>query len=230
MKVISSKEIKANDKLRMAIAGPSGSGKTFTSLKLAERLGKRTLLIETERDQEAFPASGRYADMFEFDLLRLSGEETRPLIVAKAIREYAENYDTLIVDSASPSWYKLLEIVDKASEQTGNKFSAWKFGTPQQNQFTSALTGAKSNVIVTLRTKQGYSMEKGDDGRTKIVKLGLEPIQRDDFEYEFDIFVVIDMSHRIVVQKARDPKKLIEGRIFSPEDDFEGSVIAWLKN
>ena len=38
-----------------------------------------------------------------------------------------------------------------------------------------------------MRTKQDYVLEADERGKQKPVKIGMNPIQRDGFEYEFDV-------------------------------------------
>src|SRR5690625_5934144 len=57
---------KAQRKARIGLVGPSGAGKTYTALTIAEGLGGRITLIDTENRSASL-----YADRFTFDTLQL---------------------------------------------------------------------------------------------------------------------------------------------------------------
>ena len=92
------KATKEQAKARIALIGPSGCGKTYTALKMAEVLGKRIALIDTEN-----ASASKYADQFAFDTLALT--TFAPQTYVEAI-QVAENggYDVLIIDSLSHAW------------------------------------------------------------------------------------------------------------------------------
>ena len=230
------KAVKRPAKVKICIGGPAKSGKTFTALTIAEGLdeGKGVLVVELERaTEEGIPAAAeRYADRFNFDIISLdpTTNDVRPLNVAKLIREYRDKYDVLVVDSASPVWHALLDLVDETADRTGNKFSAWRIGTPQYQNLIRSIVGAPCHVIVTVRLKQKYDLQpKEGSKRLEVVKMGLEPIQRDDFEYEFDLYCVMDMEHTLYVRGARDPDKVLEGSTFPlPGDEFVAKLKEWV--
>ena len=55
-----------------------------------------------------------------------------------------------------------------------------------------AITGANLHIIVTMRSKMEYVQATNDRGRTIVRKVGMQPVQREGLEYEFD--VVADMT------------------------------------
>jgi cytidylate kinase len=61
------KATKTQSRLRLAIAGPSGSGKTYSALNIAQHLGNRIALIDTEHG-----SASKYADLFDFDTAPLT--------------------------------------------------------------------------------------------------------------------------------------------------------------
>jgi DNA polymerase III delta prime subunit len=200
------KAVKTKSKLRLSIAGPSGSGKTYTALAIAKGIGK-TALIDTESG-----SASKYADTFDFDVLEL----TPPFHPDKFIRAIAEasaaGYDVVIVDSLSHAWSGsggLLEIVDDTAKRmkSSNSFAAWKDATPIQNRLVEAVVRSGIHIIATLRSKTEYILEQqtSSNGRTINVprKIGMAPVQRDGFEYEFDVVAELDHDHNFVVTKTR---------------------------
>lgn len=188
-------------KARIALVGPSGSGKTYTALGIASAFG-RTAVIDTENG-----SAGLYSDTFDFQVMTMTPPYD-PRRIPKGIAAAAEEgFDVIIIDSLSPFWSGsggALEIVDEVKARTRSKdgFGAWREVTPIQQEMVDSLILAPIHVIVTLRAKQAYEVTN-DNGKMKVEKLGLEPVQRDMLEYEFDIVGAVDMQHRLIVEKSR---------------------------
>ncbi len=62
---------------------------------------------------------------------------------------------------------------------------------------------APIHIIATMRSKQDYALEQNDKGKTKPVKLGFAPIQREGFDYEFTLVFDVQMDHKAVAIKNR---------------------------
>lgn len=222
--------VKYAAKLRLAIAGPSGGGKTYTALAIASHLGKRIALVDTEHG-----SASKYADMFTFDVLELR-PPFHPDRFGEAIRAAAAaGYDVLILDSLTHAWNGeggLLDLVDEIARRmkTSNTFAAWKDATPIQNRLIEAIVGAELHVIATMRSKQDYVLESVErNGRTvqQPKKVGMAPVQRDSMEYEFDVFLDMDVDNNAIVQKTRCPQ--LAGRVFAkPGADVAGILRDWL--
>jgi hypothetical protein len=172
-------------------------------LHLGKLLGSPALI-----DTEQGSASKYAGDEFDFDTCKLTNYS--PEDYTKAIGE-AKGYKTLIIDSLSHAWNGkggALELVDKLAASAGNnKFGGWKDVTPLQNRMIEAILGYPGHVIITLRTKTEYALESYQDrnGNTKTrpVKLGLAPVQRDGIEYEFDVVCRLEEDHSVTVLKSR---------------------------
>ncbi len=196
---------KKQAKLRMALIGPSGSGKTYTALAIASHLGKNIALIDTERG-----SASKYADLFGFDVLELQSFSPETYIAAIGEAEKA-GYDVLIIDSLSHGWSGkdgVLEFVDKVAKrsQSGNTFGAWREATPLHNRLVDGMLSANIHIIATVRAKTEYVQEKDEKGHTVIRKLGLQPVQRDGLEYEFDVVADLDADNTLIVSKTRCPR------------------------
>ena len=192
------KAVKHERKLRLAFIGPAGSGKTLTALKVASGLGGKIGFIDTEQGSAAI-----YADQFDFDQLVL--DTFAPSTYVDAIRAAADAFDVLIIDSLSHAWTGkngALEEVDRAKSHGGG-FGAWRNVTPQHNAMVEAILTAPSHVITTIRSKIEYVQEKDQRGKTQIRKVGMQPVQRDGLEYEFDIVGDIDQTHTLTISKTR---------------------------
>lgn len=224
------KAVKHDAKLRMSISGPSGSGKTWTALTLATRLaGNETFaVLDTERG-----SASKYADDFTFDVMELDTFDPRSYV--KAIHEAEEaGYTVMVVDSLTHAWNGtggLLDIVDGIAKRKygNNTFAAWKDATPIQNELINAITGAKLHIIVTMRSKQDYILEKDErTGKTAPKKAGMAPIQREGFEYELDVAVDMDIDNTMIVQKSRCSK--LAGQIIAkPDGKVADTLKEWLR-
>lgn len=190
--------------LRLALTGPSGSGKTYTALLLAQSLGGKVAVIDTERG-----SASKYADLFDFDVVELDHFSPREYVTM--IKAASQNgYDILIVDSLSHAWSGtggVLEIVDKetARSKSNNSYLAWAKGTPQHNALVDAILNAPVHIIGTMRSKTEYVLEADKNGKLSPRKVGLAPIQRDGMEYEFDVVGEMDIDNTMLIQKTRCP-------------------------
>lgn len=220
------KAVKTEAKLRMAIAGPSGSGKTFSALKIATAMGGPIAVIDTEHG-----SASKYADLFNFDVLNLEAP-FHPDRFIEAIHEAeAGGYKFVIIDSLSHAWNGpggVLEIKEKFAKQKGfNDYTAWGPAGELQAKLIEAITGSNLHVIATLRAKTAHEVQKDSDGRTKIVKLGMQPIQRDGTEYEFDVLLDMDIQNNAVVGKTRCVA-LTNEVFYQPGQEIADILSAWL--
>lgn len=219
------KATKKQARLRMAFVGPSGSGKTFSALRVASGLGKKVALVDTERGSAA-----KYADRFSFDVLEL--DEFSPKKYMEAIRAAGDaGYEVLVIDSLSHAWNGkggALEMVDQAAVRSKSKdsFGAWREVTPIHNELVDTILRAKCHVIVTMRVKQEYVLEKNDNGKMVPRKVGLAPVQRDGMEYEFDVVGDLDDA-KLVITKSRCPA-LNKTVVNEPGEDLANVLKAWL--
>lgn len=222
------KAIKQEAKLRLAIAGPSGSGKTYTALAIAKHLtDKPVAVVDTEHGSAA-----KYADLFDFDVMEME-PPFHPDRFIKAIQEArAAGYGAIILDSLSHAWNGtggLLEIVDDIAARSNSKntFAAWKQGTPIYNRLIDAIIQSDIHVIATMRSKQDYVMEADERGKMSPKKVGLAPVQRDGFEYEFDIVLTMDADNTGIVTKTRC-SALANGLFRKPGADITAIIRGWL--
>lgn len=219
---------KSQAKLRAALMGPSGSGKTYTALSVASAFGS-VAVIDTEHG-----SASKYGDLFTFDVLELTRYHPQEYIDAITAAGQAGSYDVLVIDSLSHAWSGsggVLELVDQAAKRSDakNTFAAWRDATPLHNQFVEALLAAPMHLIVTMRSKTEYVLERDERGKMTPRKVGLAPIQREGMEYEFDVVAELDMQNTLQVTKTRIPK--LTGRVIhTPGLDFGQTLKAWLED
>lgn len=220
------KATKKKAKLRLALVGPSGAGKTYTALAIAKGLGERVAVVDTERG-----SASKYADLFAFDALDL--ESFSPQMYIDAIHAAGKaGYDVLVIDSLSHAWMGAggaLEQVDNIAKksQSRNSFNAWREITPLHNAMVDAIIRAPLHVIATMRAKTEYVMEKDDRGKTVPRKVGIQPVQRDGMDYEFDVVGDVTEDHDLIIGKTRCPA--LADKIFKRAGADVASILtAWL--
>lgn len=218
---------KRKSKLRLALVGPSGSGKTFSALRIAKGIGGKIAVVDSERG-----SASKYADLFEFDVLEL--EAFAPASYVAAILEAEKaGYDILIIDSLSHAWFGkggALEMVDQAKMRSKSKdgFGAWREVTPEHNALVDAIVRSRCHVIATMRTKTEWVIEKDENGKNHPRKVGLQPIQREGLEFEFDVVGDLDESV-FCVTKSRIPK-FSKAVLKEPGEQVGIDLAAWLNS
>lgn len=221
------KATKKQSFLRLALIGPSGSGKTYSSLRIAQGLGQKIAVIDSERG-----SASKYADEFNFDVMELDSFSPQDYI--KGIEEAVKaGYDVLIIDSLTHAWIGkggVLEMHDQATarEGGGNSYTAWRTVTPEHNRLVDAMLQASIHVIATMRSKMEYVQEKDDRGKTVVRKVGLQPVQRDGLDFEFDVVGDMDSGNTLVISKTRC-RALSQAVIHEPgEDNVAKTLKTWL--
>ena len=213
-------------KLRLAITSPAGSGKTYGALLIAQGLGGRIAMIDTENG-----SGDIYADTCNYDIETL----TAPYSIQKYLEAIHEaetsGYDVLIIDSLSHAWSGeggLLDMHTKIMNdmKIGNSYTAWGKITPWQNRLIETMLGSNCHIIATMRSKTDYAMFQNDKGRTEIRKVGLAPVQRDGMDYEFTIVFDLSMEHTVSVSKDRT--SLFDRQVFEISTETGKKLREWL--
>lgn len=206
------------------MCGTSGSGKTYGSLLIAKGLGGKIALIDTENGSGSL-----YENVCDYDVAEIAP----PFTVEKYINCIHEaekaGYNVLIIDSLSHAWAGqggLLEEVDKRNK--GNSFTAWRDVTPMHNKLVDTILQAQLHIIVTMRTKTAYELEKNDKGKVTPTKKGMAPIQRDGLEYEFTVVFDLD-NDKHMAQAGKDRTSLFDGKMFVPDTSTGEALKEWLE-
>jgi AAA domain len=214
-------------KARIGLSGVAGSGKTLTALKLAQGLGKRIALIDTENNSSVL-----YGDRLDFDVLNLEPPFEIPKYIDAIHQAEAAGYEVLILDSISHAWAGeggILDTQGKMADGGMNSFTAWRKLTPQHNAFVEAMLRSKLHLIATMRAKMDYVVETNDKGKSVPKKVGLAPIQREGMDYEFDIVLDLDLNHNAM--STKDRSSLFDGRIVTRPDEKVGQqILGWLNH
>lgn len=193
-------------KARLMLSGPAGSGKTFSALEIADELGERILVVDTEKESAL-----TYADKFVFTHLPWHSPFD-PQELGKLLVEAGADYDVIVVDSFAHFWTGQGGTLDIAD----GKFGGWKTARPAQGDAVEGILSCSAHVIICVRAKIEYVQEEIVDGGRKkqvVKKLGMAPQQDSALEYELNLAADIDMEHRISVSKSRTTEVPV-GRTF----------------
>jgi hypothetical protein len=216
-------------KAKVALVGPAGCGKTYTALVTAKELGSRILVIDTENK-----TSAKYAKLLgPYDIMSLPDYSLKTYIEALEHVAVIGQHDVVIVDSLSHAWAGkggALEQAEQAKVRfSGNKFAGWGEVTPFQNRLVDTILNYPTHLIATMRMKIEYALVTDEHGKQKPQKLGLGIIQRDSFEYEFDIIGQMDTDHNLIITKTRCFE--LDGLVVNKPDGQMGRAIAaWLSD
>lgn len=217
-------------KLRLGISGVSGSGKTRSALEIAAGMGGKIGMIDTEAGRGELYADtiSKYEPDLKltYDIIRLDAPYS-PERYIEAIRTFEKlGYSILIIDSLSHAWSGeggVLSIVDKA----GGQFqSGWKLGTPKQNALIDAIITSPMHIICNFRVKTEYVVERNEKGKNEPRKIGLAPIQRDQIEYEFTMFMTLSQDH--IAHVMKDNTEMFDQEFVKPSPDMGRKLMNWL--
>lgn len=216
-------------KLRLALMGPSGSGKTYSALLIAQGMGGKIALIDTER------GSGElYANLCDYDVAPIAQPFT-PQKYNQLIQDAEKaGYNVLIIDSLSHAWAGeggMLEMHDKATKasRSGNSYTAWAEITPHHTKLVNTILQSGMHVIFTLRTKTAYELQDDGKGKKKPVKIGMAPVFRDGIEYESTLVLEMAIEDHIATA-SKDRTSMFDGQYFLPTVDTGKQLIEWLES
>ena len=216
---------------RIAIEGVAGVGKSKTGLGILRGIvgpSGRIAAIDTEHGRlkgyaGTFPGTHQPLGYDGMELVDFGVE-----FYIEAIQEAAHaRYDGLLIDSVSHAWAGkggILELVDKLKSESSKNdaFGAgWRQATPKHNRFIDAILAAPMHVVCTIRQKADYVMEKDEAGNTKITKVGMAPIQRDGFDYEFDLIGSMDKDHTLTFTKTSGRFEFLDGAVLPKPDPLK---------
>lgn len=186
-------------KLRIGLAAPSGGGKTYSALQIAYGLTgnwNKVGIIDTEQGSASL-----YSHLGDYKVIRFDPPFS-PQRYIEAIEAFEEaGMDVIIVDSITHVWKGQGGVLELHNSY-GGRFQDWAKTTPLYQRFLDAILQSKAHVITTIRKKESYAMSN-DQGRTKVVKQGLDDEIRDGFSYELTVAFDITIGHIAEASKDR---------------------------
>jgi hypothetical protein len=218
-------------KLRLGICGASGSGKTRSALEIALGMGGKIGMIDTESGRgELYAGSESKYDpslKLEYDIIRLDAPYS-PERYIKAMKAFADaGYDILIIDSLSHAWSGEGGVLSIAEQGGGQFQNGWKKATPAQNMLVHAIITSPMHVMCNLRVKTDWVVEKNDQGKSAPKKIGMAPVQRNDLEYEFTLFMDLNEEH--IAHITKDNTEMFDQAYIKPSPDMGRKLMEWLE-
>lgn len=229
MAIVFGQATRRKARLRLGIMGPSGSGKSWGALEVAGGLASawdKVFVVDTERGSASL-----YASKGAYQVCELS-DDFSPATYTQAIKAAeGAGAEVIVLDSLSHAWEGVggaLDMVEaaQARSKSGNSFTAWKEVTPAHRALVDAMLQSTAHIIVTMRVKTEYVIEKDERGKSTPRKVGLAPIQRAGMEYEFTSLFDVDDSHHAVTSKDRTG--LFDGKRVQLSQAVGKQFRAWL--
>src|ERR1700733_9524185 len=237
-----------NARMRALFAGPSKSGKSFlalvTATNLLDTLREKKAPIKGHGDKhgriividtEAGRAEENYGDMFDFDVHELN-DFSPDGYIDTLNRAVNAGYSCVIIDQISNEWAGKGGLLEQSTaiqnaSSSKNSFTSWMSLTPKHAKFTDAISTCPVHIICTVRSKTDYVLEQTDKGMVPR-KVGLAPIQRNETEYEFDIYGQITQKHVVTIETRGSLSRFLGDREFQPgrsvDDAGEAGLIGKL--
>jgi len=206
---------------------------------MSEMLNLKVGVIDTERESSNLYAGQVKAPLLpeawslDFDVLAFNPPFS-PAKYVKGIKlAEQEGYGILVIDSLSHAWFGeggILEMVDSftAADPRKNSFAAWKRVAPEYNKLVQAILQSTCHIIATLRTKTAYEVVKDEKtGKTRPVKVGTAPVQREGLDYEFTTVLDLSVDGHIATA-SKDRTGLFDGVPELLTEDTGKKLVAWL--
>ena len=213
-------------KLKVCLMGASGGGKTLSSLYLAYGMTgdwSKIAVIDSERGRALMYANRSDLGTGEFLHCDLEPPYTvdRYIEAMREAEKIVGEDGVIIIDSGSHAWKGtggVLDAKEQIAQQRGKTdFSAWNDAGKIQNRFIDTIMDLNCDTIVTLRSKVAYTQEVDPEtGKSRVRKLGLEPEQKADFEYEMTLVMDVD--------KDTHNCSIIKDNTFLDAEGFYGRV------
>lgn len=230
---------------KMAVSAPSGGGKTLGALLIAYgmlkekypdkkdyELWKKIVVIDTENGSGSLYSGTEHHNVKIGDYLVI--ELNKPYTTERYIQaiELAEENDLefCIIDSITHSWAGqggLLEQQQDIAKRIGNSYTAWREITPKYDKFIARMLESPMHIIATMRAKQEYLVnnEEGNK-RFNVKKVGLAPVQREGTEYEFTVFLEINVDHE--AYGSKDRTSIYDQKLFVITPEVGKDYMRWL--
>lgn len=216
-------------KLRLALCGPSGSGKTYSAILIAQGIGAKIAMIDTEHHSGEL-----YSHLTNYDVASLEAPYSPERYINLIEKAEQDDYDVLIIDSLSHAWAGeggVLDMVDKAAKSTRsqNSYAAWRYVTPEHNKLVEKILKSNLHIIATIRAKTDYEKSTDDKGKMKIEKVGLAPVQREGLDYEFTTVLDLNVDGHIA-RSSKDRTGIFDNKFITPNIDTGKHLLEWLGN
>jgi hypothetical protein len=206
-------------KLRILLEGIAGCGKTFSALTLAQGMGKKIAVIDTEKGSASL-----YSDLFNFDVCELAPPYNPERFIDAIECAEKEGYDVIIIDSISAEWIGAGGCLSIQAD-LGGRYTDWAKVTPRHNKFVESILKSSSHIIATARAKSGYSADE-NGSKYKVTKVGLKTEQREGLDFEFTSVLRLNANH--MFESIKDRTNLFDGKEGIIDSSHPKMLLDWL--
>lgn len=231
--------------MKIGVSAPSGGGKTLGALLIAyglmkaqypnlsdSKIWEKIAIIDTENGSGELYCGSEVGGVKigEYNAVSLEAPFEADKYTSAIDLCEDNKIEVCIIDSSTHLWSGaggLLEQQGTAAKRSGNSYTAWREITPQHNRFVERMLQCNMHVIATMRAKQEYVTEKGDNGKTTVRKMGLEPEQRKGMEYEFTLFLEVNSEHEAF--GAKDRTSIFDQKTFKITPKVGQQLMDWLQ-
>lgn len=213
----------------IAVTGPTGSGKTKSSLRLAAGIAKamngRFAVIDAENGSASL-----YSDEFDFDTLNLTPPFTTEKYIEAINLAEKGGYVALVCDSMTHAWAGEGGLLEQKSQldarPNSNHWTNWNPIKAKDLKFKNTyLHSSIPFFIGTMRSKMEYAQSE-NNGKKKVEKVGMAPVQSDGIEYEFSLVFDVAMNHEAEVSKDRTGL-FAKNKIFQITEETGEELVKW---
>jgi hypothetical protein len=211
--------------IKMGVYGPPGSGKTFTSLLLAEGLGrltnKRVAYIDTERGTDfycqAVATRAVHPEAFDFDAL-YTRSLTEALSAVRALKP--EEYGVVVLDSVTHMWEAAMAAYSGRLTKIGTiPMTAWGRIKKPYKDLMSYLLASPMHIIICGRQKNVY---EEDEETEELKAVGVAMRAEGETAYEPHILIRMESIRpkntneiaKVVAYAEKDRTGVLSGRSF----------------
>lgn len=214
-------------KIKLGLSAPSGFGKTYSALLLGKGLVgsfEKIVVIDTENESASL-----YSHLGEYSVLPLQAPYTPERYIQAIDTCIKAGFELIIIDSITHEWNGkggCLEIL----ESLGGKYQDWAKVTPRHSAFIDKIIQSDVHIITTVRNKQDYEMNKDQNGKVKVEKVGMRQETRDGFEYELTISLDI-INDKHLAKAGKDRTGLFMNKPeFVISEDTGKQILAWCES
>ena len=213
---------RTNTNLLISLVGKSGSGKTFSALTIAQNLGGKTLLIDTENKR-----STHYANFFDFYVVHIAPPYTPEVFIKILDEAEQEGFDTIIIDSMSHEWQGdggVIDIAETSLTKGGKKLQGlakWGDAKMRHNRLFSRINRVKCHLILNLRGKDSL-IQSG----VHIIDNGLKEVQDKNLLFDMSfVFFLSDNGKASIFKIPLGTEKKINLPIYNKSLNFQNTYI-----
>lgn len=212
--------------LKIGMYGPPGSGKTFTSLLLAEGLGKasgkRVAYVDTEHGTDfyckAVPSRAMHPEAFDFDAL-YTRSLTETLQAVRGIKP--AEYGVVVIDSITHLWEAARAAYTGKQTKAGTiPMHAWGKIKAPYKELMSLLLSSPMHVLICGRQGTEYETDEETD---ELKAIGYKMKAEGETAYEPHILIRMEAIKprksnevaTIVAYAEKDRTGVLSGRTFA---------------